>query len=159
MAKRKSSEKPKHTKKSFSDQQVAEILIFANANNVPRASDEFNVAERTIWRWKSKVDRGQWQSVAELISIVKTAALERCKDKITEVYEMALDQMKEKMPQASYRDLLETVVETGGLKAFTDALKDEGGTDTGPGTSSQAGQNSNTSYPGGKGIQKTLRVV
>jgi len=106
-------------------------------------------------------ESGEWPELSLLMGVVKEAAMERCKDLLAEVNEMALLEMKKKIPNASYKELLDTVVETGGLKAFRDALGEgnEGGENSRSDPGGQEGQGTSKSYPGGAGIQKALRVV
>lgn len=158
MAKRPKSKAPKQPKRRFEPAEVAAMLIAADRSTIRAVAAENKLAERTLWRWKSQVESGEWREVADLVRELKEASLDRCKDLLAEVYEMALTEMKAKIPTATYKELLETVVETGGLKVFKDSLG-ESGSNTGSSAGSQAHAGPTAAAPGGAGIQKTLRVV
>lgn len=141
------------------DPLVAEILVFADKETATEAAAKYGVADRTIRRWRARIEAGQWPQMADLVRQVKAAAIERCKDLLADVYESSLRLLKEKMPQATYRELLETAIETGGLKELRGALGDSGGQDTGPNSGGKAVTNPGAGAPGGAGIEKTLRVI
>lgn len=87
---------------------------------------------------------GKLPQVSDLVAKYKSDALDRCKGLLEDVYETALKLLKEKMPSATYRDILDTVEKTGELKAFRDGIADdERGTTTGQGSTGQAGQGTN----------------
>lgn len=138
--------------------KVAEILSHADITSVSIAAKRFDVSERSIWRWKSRAESGRWPEVADLVRTLKGKAVEQIEEPLNKVYKQALDLMSEKMPSATYRELLETVVETGGLKAFKDMF-DAGGPNSKPGSSGAANAGPNASAPGGAGIGKALRIV
>lgn len=159
-AKRRKGRKIKRLKDKLQPAEVAAILTFGDRTTMGRAAKEFNVAERTLWRWKAAVESGKWPAVAVLVQAAKDEALDRCKDLLAEVYELALETMKKKIPDATYRELLETVVETGGLKVFRETLGGNEGSSSnrsGAGSPPHAVTPANT--PGGSGVQTALRVV
>jgi DNA-binding GntR family transcriptional regulator len=121
---KKKQAKRGHQGKALEPHTVALILSVAAKEGIPAAKERFGVAERTIHRYKLKVASGKWPEVAELVAAFRQEATERCKDLLTEVYEQALKTLREKMPNASYREVLETVDKTGGLKELRDALGD-----------------------------------
>jgi hypothetical protein len=138
---------------------VAEILIFADKETVPLACARYGVADRTVRRWKAKVESGKWPAVADLVRDLKSAALERTKDLLAQVYEAALRKLLEKLPDASYRETLETVTECGGLKELKDALNvsSNANTRTDPGDQKTGGPGPEA--PGGAGMSRALRAV
>jgi hypothetical protein len=122
--KKRKKAKRGHQGQTLEPQTVALILSVAAKDGIPAAVERYGVSERTIHRWKTKVSSCKWPEVAELVSAFRKEATERCKDLLTEVYEQALKTLREKMPNASYREVLETVDKTGGLKELRDALGD-----------------------------------
>lgn len=143
----------------LTEHQLAEILTHAAATSVRAASAQFHIAERSIFRYRKALADGKLPKVADLVRRLQAGAMDRCKDLLAEVYELALTTLKKKIPDASYRELLDTVVETGGLKTIRDGLQDEGGEGSGPAPAGKTNQAAGPDPPGGAGVSKTLRVV
>lgn len=159
-AKKRTRERPgKHKPKTPSDPEVAEILAYADKETNAAAAEKFGVSDRTIRRWKSRVESGKWPAMADLVRQLKTAAIERCKDLLADVYETSLRLLKDKMPTATYRELLETVVETGGLKQMRDESDEFGVEAPGQNGRSQTGASPAREASGGAGPEKALRIV
>jgi hypothetical protein len=156
MAKRK----PKGPPKKPEDERLAEILTFAAAQTPKAAAAKFSVSERSIWRWRAAMAAGKLPGVADLVSKLKADALEECKDELSDAYRTSLELLKNKMPAATYRELLDTVTAIGELKAFRDGIAgDERGPAPGTGSVGQKGQGANPRPSGGAGETKPLRIV
>ena len=140
---------------------MAEILIFADKSTFEAAEEKYGVSARSIWRWKAQIAKGKMPHVAELVRELTVQTIERVKDLLEDVYEMSLQKMKDKMSDASYRDVLDTAVQLGGLKAFRDGISDgdSGSPNTVAGSGGKAGAQANAGYPGGTGVTKVLRAV
>lgn len=141
------------------DPVVAEILVFADKETTAAAAAKYGVADRTIRRWRARIEAGQWPQLADLVRQVKAAAIERCQDLLADVYETSLRLLKEKMPQATYRELLETAIETGGLKQLREDLGDGSSAGAGAHHGGKAAAGSGSGAPGGAGVEKALRVI
>lgn len=114
--------------------QVALILSFAAKDGQAAACKRFGVADRTVRRYKHRVESGDWPEVAELLKTMKKEAVERCKDLLTEAYEGSLRRMIELMPSANMSDAIKAAGMCGGLKFTKDALEDEPDSNTGSGS-------------------------
>jgi hypothetical protein len=127
MAKRKT--KHGNQGKTLPCEKVALILSVAAKDGVPEAVAKYGVAERTIRRWRAKVESGKWPEVAELVTAFRREAVERCKDLLTEAYEISLRRLVSLMPTATIEQAIKASEMCGGLKLTKDAL---GGEPDGP---------------------------
>lgn len=102
--------------------QVALILSFAAKDGQAAACKRFGVADRTVRRYKHRVENGDWPEVAELLKTMRNEAMERCKDLLTEAYEVSLRRMIELVPNADLPQAIKAAEMCGGLKLTKDAL-------------------------------------
>ncbi len=104
---------------------VALILSVAAKDGVPDACKRFGVADRTIRRYRAKVEAGDWPEVAALLKTMRQEALERCTDLLTEAYEVALRRIIQLVPNATIDQAIKAGEMCGQMKITRDALDDE----------------------------------
>jgi hypothetical protein len=151
---------PKKKPVDLTPEHVAEVLSFATEKGPAAAAAQYGVSERSIWRWRARVKAGKWPEVADIVRGVRQAAVEHCKDLLTQVYEKSLTRLLRKMPRATYKELLDTMEKAGGLKELREALGDgDSESPTGPNSGGKAPQGADSLPSGGAGTQKALRVV
>lgn len=108
-------------------QVVAEILIYADKETVAAAAAKYGVSDRTIHRWKARVELGTWQPVADLVAKTRAAIAVRVQDLLTEAYEVSLRRVIAEVPTASIDQAIRAAEMCGGLKLTRDALGGEPG--------------------------------
>jgi hypothetical protein len=124
--KRKSDGKPRRpSPKRPSDERLAEILTFEATETVEKTAAKFGMSERSIWRWKAMVGRGELPEVAALVRQIKSSAVQRCKDLLTEAYEASLRRMIALLPDSTIEQAIKAGEMCGGLKITKDALGGE----------------------------------
>lgn len=138
--------------------RVAAILAEANVAGDAATAAKFKVGERSIRRWRHRAETGDWPALAELTGKLRDAALDRCIDLLQDVYETALRQLKSKIPDASYREVLDTVTATGELKTLKDQLGENVPVQgNGQGSAGQAAQGTGREDSGAKVIRGAFR--
>lgn len=108
--------------------QVATILAYAAKESIVAASKHFGVADRTLRRYKARVNSGEWPEVAELLSAMKREAIERCVDLLTVAHEATLRRIIDLAPNMTPEQAVRSVEVTGQLSITKDALNEPDGT-------------------------------
>lgn len=115
---------------------VATILAYAAKETVVAACERFKVADRSVRRYKAKVEAGQWPEVAKLLEEMKREAAERCGDLLTEAYEVSLRRIIDLGKTLSPEQAIRAAEVFGQLKITKDVLSDPASGDSpGGGTS------------------------
>lgn len=110
--------------------QVATILAFARKETVVEACKRFGVADRTVRRYKQRVESGKWPEVASLLEQIQSEAASRCADLLTDAYEVILRQIIKLAPSMSPEQAIRAVETTGQLKITKEALGEPGSGDS-----------------------------
>lgn len=104
---------------------MAEVLSFAAKETLEAAEAKYGFSQRTIWRWRAAVRDGKLPEVAKLVTEIKAEAVARCKDVLTEAYEVSLRRIVTLMPTANISEATKAAEMCGGLKITKDALGGE----------------------------------
>lgn len=135
--KKKASRKGKKLQRRAREpESVALMLAVAAKDGQDAACKRFGVAGRTLRRYKQRVDSGDWPEVAELLQSMRLEAAERCKDLLTEAYEVSLRRVIELAPQSDIGQAIKAAEMCGNMKLTKDALGGE--PDSGIGSGSPA---------------------
>lgn len=121
-AKRKRKSSPKRP----SPERMAEILSIVDIEPPNKIADKYGVSERTIWRWKAAMAKGELPDVARLVSKLKSAAAQACKDLLTSTFDASLRRIGAQLPRASISEAIKAAEMCGDLLITRKVLNVEG---------------------------------
>ncbi len=134
--KKKASRKGKKLQRRAREpESVALMLAVAIKDGQEAACRRFNIAGRTLRRYKQRVDSGDWPEVADILKNMRTEAFERNADLLTEAYSASLRRVIQLLPDADIGQAIKAAEMCGGLKLTKDALDGEPVGNTGSGSS------------------------
>lgn len=135
--KKKASRKGKKLQRRAREpESVALMLAVAAKDGQDTACKRFGVAGRTLRRYKQRVDSGGWPEVADILKNMRSEALERNADLLTEAYEVSLRRVIELVPQSDIGQAIKAAEMCGNMKITKDASSGE--SDGGAGADSPA---------------------
>lgn len=129
--KRKASRKGKKLHGKAQDPvQVAAILAFAAKENVVAACKRFGVADRTVRRYKARVESGNWPEVAELIERMTRESFSKVADLLAEAWAINLRRNIELVPKMTVSESIKSLETIGQILITKDAVSEPDGGDS-----------------------------
>jgi hypothetical protein len=83
--------------KAIAPEELATILAYAELHSDKDACERFGVSARTLQRHRAELRSGKHPALAALVAEKKQLAVERCEDRLEQVYQAALDALQKRI--------------------------------------------------------------